>query len=75
MEEALKEAKNQSVIGTRWVFRNKLYEQGNVIQNKARLVVKEYNQVESIYYGETFALVVRLEAIRMLIAYTAHKGF
>ena len=66
---------DRSVIGTRWVFKNKFDEQGNVIQNKARLVVKGYNQVDGIDYGETFALVARLEDIRLLIGYTAHKGF
>jgi len=29
---------NQSIIGTRWVFRNKLNEEGKVIRNKARIV-------------------------------------
>ena len=46
-----------------------------MIRNKARLVVKGYNQMEGIDYDETFALVARLEVIRLLIAYAAHKGF
>ena len=44
------------------------------MRNKARLVVKVYNQQEGIDYDETFAPVARLEAIRLLIAYAAHKG-
>ena len=67
--------KDRAVIETRWVFRNKLDEQENVISNKARLVVKGYSQIEGIDYGETFSLVARLKAIRLLIAFTAHKGF
>ena len=43
--------------------------------NKARLVVKGYNQAEGIDYDETFVPIARLEAIRLLIAYTTHKGF
>ena len=35
---------NQNIIGTRWIFRNKLDESGNVIRNKARLVAQGYNQ-------------------------------
>ena len=66
---------NRSVIGTRWVFINKLDEAGNVIRNKARLVVKGYSQMKGVDYDETFAPVVRLEAIRLLLAYAAHKGF
>ncbi|XP_070025608.1 uncharacterized mitochondrial protein AtMg00820-like [Nicotiana sylvestris] len=67
--------KDRSVIGTEWVFRNKLNEDGTVTRNKARLVVQGYSQEEGIDYDETFALVVRLEAIRLLIAFAAHMEF
>ena len=36
---------------------------------------KGYSQEEIVDYGETFALVARLEGIRTLLAYVAHKGF
>jgi hypothetical protein len=36
------------VIGTKWVFKNKLNEDGNIVRNKARLVCKGYVQVEGI---------------------------
>lgn len=65
---------HQSVIGTRWVFRNKLDENGKVIRNKARLVAQGYNQEEGIDYEETFAPVARLEAIRILLAFASHKN-
>jgi len=63
----------QSIIGTRWVFRNKLDEEGKVTRNKARLVAQGYNQQEGIDYDETYAPVARLEAIRILLAYASHK--
>ena len=63
-----------SIIGTRWVFRNKLDEEGRVIRNKARLVAQGYNQQEGIDYDETFAPVARLEAIHILLAYASHKN-
>ena len=59
------------IIGTKWVFRNKLDENGYVTRNKARLVAKGYNQEEGINFDETFALVARLEAIRLLLAYAS----
>ena len=55
--------KDRTIIGTKWVFRNKLDEQGAVTRNKARLVVQGYNQEEGIDYEETFAPVARIEAI------------
>ena len=66
---------NRTVIGTRWVFRNKLDEQGQIVRNKARLVVQGYNQEEGIDYDETFAPVARIEAIRILVTYSAHMEF
>ena len=60
------------VIGSKWVFRNKLDENENVVRNKARLVAKGYNQEEGIDFDETFAPVVRLEAIRILLAFASY---
>ena len=57
---------NKNVIGTKWVFRNKLDENGEITRNKARLVYKGYAQEEGLDYGETFAPVVRMEGVRTL---------
>ncbi|GKD96232.1 retrovirus-related pol polyprotein from transposon TNT 1-94, partial [Tanacetum coccineum] len=67
--------KNQSVIGTKLVFRNKLDENGTVSRNKSRLVAQGYNQQEGIDYDETYASVARLESIRILIALACAKDF
>ncbi|KAI3718388.1 hypothetical protein L6452_19257 [Arctium lappa] len=67
--------KGKFAIGTKWVFRNKRDEDGVIIRNKARLVAKGYCQEEGIDYDETFAPVARLEAIKIFLAYVAHKGF
>ncbi|KAI3510703.1 hypothetical protein L1887_17836 [Cichorium endivia] len=67
--------KKASILGMKWAFRNKLDKEGNVIWNKARLVVKGYCQEEGIDYEDTFAPVARLESVRIFLAYAAHKGF
>ena len=67
--------KDRSIVGAKWVFRNKLDEQGNIVRNKARLVAKGYSQEEGIDYDETFAPVARLEAIRIFLAFAAHSNF
>ncbi|GKA03487.1 retrovirus-related pol polyprotein from transposon TNT 1-94 [Tanacetum coccineum] len=64
-----------TIIGTKWVFRNKLDENGVVSQNKARLVAQGYNQQEGIDYDETYAPVARLESIRILLAYACALDF
>ncbi|XP_073137322.1 uncharacterized mitochondrial protein AtMg00820-like [Henckelia pumila] len=66
---------DKSIIGTRWVFKNKLNESVNVVRNKARLVAQGYRQEEGIDFDETFAPVARLEAIRIFLAYAAFKDF
>ncbi|WVZ80811.1 hypothetical protein U9M48_028261 [Paspalum notatum var. saurae] len=53
----------------------KLGEDGVVVRNKARLVAQGFCQKEGIDYEETFAPVARLEAIRILLAFAASKGF
>ncbi|GKC12064.1 putative ribonuclease H-like domain-containing protein [Tanacetum coccineum] len=62
-------------IGTKWVFRNKKDERGIVIRNKARLVAQGHIQEEGIDYEEFFALVARIEAIRLFLAYASFIGF
>ena len=67
--------KGKFVIGTKWVFKNKLDEDGKIIRNKARLVAKGYSQEEGIDFDETYAPVARLEAIRLMLAYACYKDF
>nr|GEY05616.1 retrovirus-related Pol polyprotein from transposon TNT 1-94 [Tanacetum cinerariifolium] len=65
----------KSVIRLKWLWKNKKDEDQTVICNKSRLVAKGYAQEEGIYFEESFALVARLEAIRIFIAYATHKSF
>jgi hypothetical protein len=62
-------------IGTKWVWKNKEGEKGEMVKNKSRLVAKGYSQKEGNNYEETFAPVARLEAIRILLAFSVAKGF
>jgi hypothetical protein len=66
---------NKNVIGSKWVYKNNMNEQGNIVRNKARLVCKGYAQIEGLDFDETFVPVARLEAIRMFLAYACHKQF
>ncbi|KAL8156098.1 hypothetical protein AgCh_001257 [Apium graveolens] len=72
--ELVKPPKNASVIGTKWIFKNKVDEFSTVTRNKARLVAQGYNQQEGIDFDQTCARVVRLESIRMLLTYACYKN-
>nr|GEV96275.1 retrovirus-related Pol polyprotein from transposon TNT 1-94 [Tanacetum cinerariifolium] len=66
---------NISPLTWKWLFKNKHDEEETVIRNKSRLVVRGYRQEEGIDIKESFALVARMEAIRIFLAYAAHKSF
>nr|GFA90125.1 retrovirus-related Pol polyprotein from transposon TNT 1-94 [Tanacetum cinerariifolium] len=66
---------NISPFTLKWLFKNKHDEEQTVIRNKSRLVVRGYRQEEGIDFKESFAPVSRMEAIRIFLAYVAHKSF
>nr|GEV94603.1 putative ribonuclease H-like domain-containing protein [Tanacetum cinerariifolium] len=59
----------------KWLWRNKHDEENTVIRNKARLVAKGYGHQKGIDFEESFALVARLEDVRLFVVYAAHKSF
>ncbi|GJS04273.1 ribonuclease H-like domain-containing protein [Tanacetum coccineum] len=65
----------KKAIGTKWVYRNKKDEKGVAVRNKARLVAQGHRQEEGIDYDEVFALVARIEAIRIFLAFASYMGF
>ncbi|GJZ13942.1 retrovirus-related pol polyprotein from transposon TNT 1-94 [Tanacetum coccineum] len=65
----------RNIIAVKWIWKNKTDAENTVIQNKSRLVAKGYGQEEGIDFEESFAPVARLEAVRIFVAYAAHKNF
>nr|GEV31099.1 retrovirus-related Pol polyprotein from transposon TNT 1-94 [Tanacetum cinerariifolium] len=65
----------KNVIKLKWLWKNKKDEDQTVICNKALLIAKGYAQEEGIDFEESFALVARLEAVWIFVAYAAHKSF
>ncbi|GJZ77075.1 retrovirus-related pol polyprotein from transposon TNT 1-94 [Tanacetum coccineum] len=66
---------NLKPLTLKWLFKNKHDEENTVLRNKSRLVMRGYRQEEGIDFKESFALVARMEAIRICLAYAAHKSF
>ncbi|GJV70998.1 putative ribonuclease H-like domain-containing protein [Tanacetum coccineum] len=62
------------IIALKWIYKVKLDEYGDVLKNKAPLVVKGYRQEEGLDFEESFTLVARLEVIRIFLANAANKN-
>ncbi|GJX95751.1 retrovirus-related pol polyprotein from transposon TNT 1-94 [Tanacetum coccineum] len=73
--ELVPQPRNMTIIGIKWVFRNKLNKNGIVSRNKDRLVAEGYNEQEGIGYDKTYVQVPRLEPIRILLAYACVLDF
>lgn len=67
--------KERKIIGVKWVFRTKLNADGSLNEYKDRLVVKGYAQIYGVDYSDTFAPVVRLDTIRLLLAISAQESW
>nr|GEX41234.1 hypothetical protein [Tanacetum cinerariifolium] len=65
----------KNVINMKWLWKNNRDEENTVIRNKSRLMAKGYAQKEGVDFEESFAPIARLEAVRLFIAYAAHKSF
>ena len=65
----------KNIIDTKWIYRNKMDENGKVIRSKARLVCQGYAQMEGIDFDETFYPVVRMELILIFLAFSCYKNF
>ncbi|GKF97736.1 retrovirus-related pol polyprotein from transposon TNT 1-94, partial [Tanacetum coccineum] len=58
--ELVPQPRDMKIIGTKWVFRNKLDENGIVSRNKARLVAQGYNQQEGIEINKRASIMMKL---------------
>jgi hypothetical protein len=73
--EMVPRPEGKNIIGSKWIFKKKMNEKGQVLWNKEILVSKGYAQIEGLNFDETFAPVARLEAIRIFLSYACHKRF
>jgi len=73
--ELVPKPKDKSIIGTKWVFKNKLDESENTIKIKEMLVAKGYYQEKDIDFEESYVTVARLETIKIILAFTSHMKF
>ena len=67
--------KGKHPIGCKWVFTIKYKADGSIERYKARLVSKGYTQTYRIDYQETFALVAKMNSIRILLSLAANSDW
>lgn len=62
-------------IGLKWIYKIKRDTDGKIIKHKARIVAKGYVQKKGVDFEEIFALVTRLETVRLLLALAAKNNW
>jgi hypothetical protein len=67
-------SRGHSAITLKWVFKLKRDEAGAIVKHKARLVACDFVQREGIDFDDTFALVARMESVRLLFALATQEG-
>ena len=67
--------KGHRPIGLKWVYNLKHDEKGDIIKHKARLVAKGYVQRHGVDFDEVFALVARMESVRVILILAAQLNW
>ncbi len=71
--ELVERKPDMNVIGSTWTYRVKRDEYGAPIKYKSRLCAQGFSQIPGIDYDTTFAPVVEISTIRLLLAYAASR--
>ncbi|XP_020243715.1 uncharacterized protein LOC109821974 [Asparagus officinalis] len=61
-------------IGVKWIFKTKYNEAGDIDKYKARSVAKGYSQRQGVDFTEVYALMARMDTIRVMLALVAQRG-
>ena len=62
-------------VGCRWIYNVKYKSDGTLERYKARLVAKGYIQIYGVDYEETFALVPKMNTLKIILSLAAYFGW
>lgn len=65
---------NRKAVGSKWIFKRKLDEDGNVVRHKARLVAQGFSQKFGTDFDEVFAPVVRQVTFHTLLTVASQRN-
>jgi hypothetical protein len=64
-----------NIIGCRWVFRRKRDDLGQIARYKGQLVAQGFSQAFGIDYFETYAPVVKMASLKILLSLGSRNGY
>lgn len=62
-------------IGSKWIYKVKYKQNGDIERYKARLVAQGYSQIEGFDYFDTYASVAKITTFKILITLASIKGW
>ena len=62
---------DRRAIEIKWIFKRKTDTNSSVTIYKARIVAKDFQQVQDVDYDESFSLVSMLKSVRIMLAIAA----
>ncbi|RVW89807.1 Retrovirus-related Pol polyprotein from transposon RE1 [Vitis vinifera] len=64
-----------NIVGSKWVFKTNLKEDGTIDRYKARLVARGFSQIPGLDFGETFSPVIKHAIIKLIISLAVTLGW
>ncbi|KAM0991006.1 hypothetical protein ACFX2C_009448 [Malus domestica] len=66
---------SNKVVRSRWIYKTKFNSNGSIERHKARLVAQGFTQTYGIDYKETFALVAKMNTVRVLLSVPVNNAW